>query len=208
MGHFWYQIIKQTRAQRSQGRSQFFFRIAILSLLTVFSAGCSIEATLTELSPKVPDFLKTEIISNGPGTADGISELIVVVQLKNSDLSVVSGYKPTYEITAGGGVITSECTESLTNGLSYCVLRATQSGVKRLRLTNARIGLEKDVIFDPKQGGLDVQGIIAGSLQKGTTASGYQIESSTGGLVNEIQTSTSDGYIMYSTVQGALISGN
>lgn len=153
-----------------------------------------------------PDFLKTEIIANGSAVADGISELVVGIQLKNSDLSVVADYKPTYKIVSGFGVVAGECTKSLANGMSYCLLKATQPGVKRMRLENARVGLERDLVFDPTAGKPGVRGLVTSSQPFGQTAGGYKIESSTGSNPKETKVSTSDGYKVFLNVQGTLSS--
>jgi hypothetical protein len=124
------------------------FAFAALSLL--IAGGCAkidgqIHSTFNR--SLLQDFEKSEIITNGPAAADGQSELLVVIQLKNSNQTPVSDYKPIYAVTSGLGVAAGECTTSNVNGVSTCVLKSTQAGTKHIAVTNVKIALEKDVVF-------------------------------------------------------------
>lgn len=77
---------------------------------------------------------------NGPGLADGQTELLMIVRLVNSDGSKVKGYASAYELISGSAA-TSACTASNTDGVSTCVLKAIQAGVNRVSLTNIKIQL-------------------------------------------------------------------
>lgn len=131
-------------------------------------------------SPSVTnDFLKTEIVV-GSARADGVSELAVVIHLKNSDNTPVADYKPVYEVTAGLGVLPGGCTTSDKNGVSACALRATQAGTKRLKLKNAKVGLEKEVVFDAAVLSKSGMSLSSGSV-RASTGNGYKVKLSLSG---------------------------
>lgn len=179
------------------------------ALLTVSSVSCgNVKGGIFRGSQglSAPDFMKTEIIANGSAVADGVSELVVGIQLKNSDLSIVSDYKPTYSIVSGLGVIAGECTSSLANGMSYCLVKSTQPGVKRMRLENAKKGLERDLVFDPSELKGTIKGLVTSAQPLGSTSTGYRIESSSGSVPKETKVTTSDGYTVYMGIQGVLSS--
>lgn len=116
----------------------------ICSWLTL--AGCNVSGGISSKFRSV-DFEKSEIISNGPAYADGQAELLMVVQLMNSDNSAVKDYKPTYEVVSGAAVNATECTTSNANGVSTCVLKSTVAGTKRVKVTNIKVDLQKDLVF-------------------------------------------------------------
>ena len=50
-------------------------------------------------------------------------------------------------------------------------------------------------------------GLVSGSTQDGSTASGYKIQSSVGNYLSEIEQTTDTGkYKVYSSIQGAIVS--
>src|SRR5688572_1813660 len=119
---------------------RFFVFTTLLVGSTLLTACGNLEGTITRGNPKLKehDFERTEMIHNGAAFADGVSELLVVVQLKNSDNQPVANYKPAYEVASGAAVITSPCTTSLDTGISVCILKSTQPGAKKIRLINAK----------------------------------------------------------------------
>jgi hypothetical protein len=153
-----------------------------------------------------PDFLKSEILVNGPGLADGISELVVIVRLLNANGTVVAGYRPLYQIVSGPSITASvACSLSDGNGIAVCLLRATTPGVRTLRITNvAKALVEGNVSFvapGPKK--KSTGGFVA-SASSGTTTSGHQIHSSTGNFHSGIRHKTPEGYTVSSSVQRGL----
>jgi hypothetical protein len=178
-----------------------------LSLFFLVSGCGKISGSIRSISVHaINDFLKTEIIASNEAVADGSSELLVVIHLKNSDNSSVGDYKPEYEIIAGAGVNAGTCTTSDKNGISACILKATESGVKTLRLTNAKVGLTKDVVFKLSDRKGKVLGLASGSHQSMTTVAGHKAEMSAGDPVNGINTKTAGGYRVMMSVQGAFVS--
>jgi hypothetical protein len=162
------------------------------------------DLSLTNLSSQISaDFAKTEIITNGPAIADGLSELTVAVQLKNSDNSPVADYRPEYEVVSGSGVIKNDCTKSLNNGLSYCLLKATIGGLKRIRLTNAKVGLESMLQFTSKVS-TPRSGLAARtSTLETATATGLKGSFSVGLQTGKVLTSTG-GYKLNLTTKAVL----
>ena len=175
-----------------------------LGLVGVTFMSCSMESSITSTS-ELRDFLKSEVISSGSVPADGISELMVVLHLKNSDNSPVANYKPTYDITKGGGVIREECTHSDKNGISACILKSTVPGEKTFKVSNIEQKvLEKVVIFDTPTPTSSVAGITGGAIST-TTATGYKVTGaiSYGGVS---YTETPEGYKVYQTSEGGILS--
>ncbi len=169
-------------------------------------SGCSFDSTIELLKPpeSKSDFARSEIIPNGPGVADGQSELRVVIQLMNSDGSSVSLYKPTYEITQGGGVQAQECTTSNNNGVSTCILKSTQAGAKTLKVTNINIDLAKEVVF-LTPGSMNSGGLTVGGGTK-NSASGIKLHAAGGGNQPKGLNTTSSGFKLYGGPEGNVFS--
>ncbi|UXR66024.1 hypothetical protein EZJ49_07155 [Bdellovibrio bacteriovorus] len=145
--------------------------IALISLM-FFTSGCSLEASLQDLAglktPKLPpgieiaerpvkgvitdpakaDFAKSEIYVGSNGKADGRTELEFVIQLMNSDDTVVAGFVPEFTITQGTGVYPLTCSASDEFGISICSLRATDPGIKTVSVNNLGMALSQNVVFD------------------------------------------------------------
>ncbi len=61
---------------------------SLFCVFASFLAGCgAITGGIEVKTPAIQDFQKTEILHNGSGIADGVSDLVVMVQLKHSDNS-------------------------------------------------------------------------------------------------------------------------
>jgi len=161
-----------------------------------------ISGSLTKLGGK-NDFLKTEFIVGGPQPADGVSQLLVGLQLKNSDNHAVANYQPTYEITSGGGVITSSCTTSDSNGISACVLKAIQPGQKTVSLTNAKVGLKQNVLFE-NPSGAKAANLISGATFHNTTPLGSKVSVSFGNSTQGVKRTTAAGYIVNFSMHGSI----
>ncbi len=105
-----------SRAERLTHSAWFFsikYAVLIQSCLALFLCGCgSVSGGITDATaPVSQDFEKTEIIANGSVAADGVSQLLLAIQLKNSDNSSVADYQPTYDVVSGAGVV-SDCRET------------------------------------------------------------------------------------------------
>ncbi len=151
--------------------------MGVLALL-LLNFGCgAIQGEITtpgSTVAKVHDFERTEIIHNGSAIADGNSELLVIVQLKDSDNQPVAQYKPTYDVIAGQAVIGNPCTTSLETGISVCVLKSTLAGAKTFRLTNAKTGLEHVVTFEPILTSKGLLALLPAGTGRATTTTGYK----------------------------------
>jgi len=184
-------------------------RSVFVAFLFIFISSCGkISGGITQSRPKIAsnDFLMTEIVTNSPGIANGVSDLIVLIHIKNSDGAPVANYRPEFSITSGVGLTSGSCTLSSSQGVAVCILRATQPGVRTLQLTNARVGLSTQIRFDLPSGGKQVIGLASAGQQRGTTASGYQVEASAGHLTDRITVKTARGYTGYLSIQGTVVS--
>ncbi len=182
------------------GISSLLFFVSLPGLLGCGKLSNEVSATFTK--PSVQDFARSQVINNGPGIADGQSELLVVIQLMNSDGTPVKLFQPTYSIISGAGVAAQACTTSNINGVSTCVLKASQAGVKRLSITNITISLEADVIFN-QPGRKPVMGLISASNSQ--TQAGVKIQASLGNQ-EPVPVQTSGPVKLFGGVQGEAFS--
>ncbi|MCM2280954.1 MAG: hypothetical protein NDI61_03810 [Bdellovibrionaceae bacterium] len=151
-----------------------------------------------------PDFLKSEILINGTGIADGVTQLVMLVRLLNSDGSVVVGHRPAYQVASGLALADTPCSISDQNGISVCLLTASLPGIRTLRIVNlGQARVESGVTFIPPGLTPPARGFVA-SANTGTTASGHQVRSSVGVYHTGIRYRSPQGYTVYSSVQGEL----
>jgi hypothetical protein len=176
----------------------------VIGGFAIFLVACDGKVHLTDA--KTLDFARSEIISNGPAVADGASELLVVVHLMNSDGSSIPLFKPTYEITSGGGVQGSECTTSNNNGVATCVLKSTQAGTKRFLVTNVKkVELAKDLFFISQSPPGAVTGLVTAANDHLTSASGHTLSGTVGSLHSDT-VKTSGGWKLYGGPEGSALS--
>ncbi len=174
--------------------------VIILGSVFLFSGCGNLDLTLPSAGL---DFQKTEILVGGTNLADGNSQMLVVVHLKNSNSSPVKNYKPTYTVAPANGLITSECSTSTDSGISVCVLKSTSAGLKTFRLTNAKVGLEKIVEFENLKKG-QMLGLASGAHQNMTTAAGHKVRLAAGEIGTGVRGTTSGGYKVSLTLKTAL----
>lgn len=173
--------------------ARYLVAIMVLGSVVLATSGCG-KLTLTiPQASSIVDFLKTEIIVGGTNLADGTSEMIVIIHLKNSDNTVVPNYKPTYTVTSSVGITAGECTVSSSEGVSVCVLKSTKAGTKSLKLTNALVGLEKIIDFQAMAGG-QIFGIASGAQKGMSTPAGHKVNMSAGEAPRGQKAVTSGGY--------------
>lgn len=182
--------------------SPYSFRLFValpLAIATLFLTGCGkISSEVSAIFKGKTDFARSEIITSGTGVADGSTEMLVVIQLMNSDGTPVKLYKPTYEIVSGSGVTAQECTTSNSNGVSTCILKATQAGTKRLSVTNIKIELQKDLLFQLPSS-KTMLGLASGAKQ--ITTSGYKVSASVA-TQESAMVRESGGWKFYGGVEG------
>ncbi len=147
------------------------------------------------------DFQKTEIIVSGLVPADGVTPMVVVLQLKNSDNSSVPNYLPKYAVSAASGVLPSNCTASDANGISACIVKSTTPGIKSFQLTNAKVGLSKDIEFGAPQG-FQKLGLVSGAKMKATTPQGSSLQANFGAPLAGAKLKTAGGYTVSFGLQG------
>lgn len=194
--------VEVSRIENEERMLSVLFRSLCLVVAFVTLSACGkLKMSVTDLAEKsVFDFEKTEIVTNGVALADGLDELIVLVRLKNSDNSIVVDFRPTYDITVGTGVIKAACTASDNHGISVCILKSTIAGVKKMRLTNAKLGLESELTFKARTS--NVLGVYAGGASNATTANGSRVQLSIGDT-KASETVTSGGYKVQLSFQGS-----
>ncbi|RYZ93629.1 MAG: hypothetical protein EOP06_00235 [Proteobacteria bacterium] len=143
------------------------------------------------------DFARSQILAGSPTAADGHSELMIIIQLTNSDGTPVKFFKPTYEVVSGSGITSSACTISDANGISTCIAKATVPGSKRISVSNIKISLESNLIFIAPHS-VSVYEISAGSRDQ--QKSGFSLKATVGSqapLVNR-----SNGFSLYGGLEG------
>ena len=170
-------------------------RLFLLSAMCL-AQGCSQSSDQSSGSTPSPpsfpassDFAKSQIVSATSVAADGQTKMTFVVKLMNFDGSLVSNYRPTYGVTPPTGITINPCGYSDATGLATCTLTSIASGPKSVFLTNAKVGLSREVTFTVPLGEQSAI-ILAGSLSNGTTASGYSVNLSLGGPLNEFNATT------------------
>ena len=149
------------------------------------------------------DFQKTEIIASGIIPADGVSPLVVVLHLKNSDNSLVPNYLPKYSVNSASGVLASSCTASDANGVSACTVKSTSPGIKSFQLTNAKVGLAQNIEFGEPQG-FQKLSLISGALTKATSPQGSSLQASFGSPLAGVRLKTAGGYTVSFGLQGVV----
>ncbi len=82
-------------------------------------------------------------------------------------------------------------------------MKSTVPGIKTLRLTNAKVGLEKTVEFVAPRGTQRLS-IVPSSLTRGTTAQGHVVQVSLGHAFRGGKLQSVDGYQIEISVQGTL----
>ncbi len=171
--------------------------------VALLTSGCMLSDQVHVQFDRVQDFKRSEIISNGPAVADGQSELLVVIQLMNTDGSSVKLFKPIYEVISGTGVTAQACTTSNENGVSTCVLKSSEAGTKRISVTNIKIDLQSDVVFSAPVPGKAMFGLI--SATKNQTQGNFQLSASIGNQEPGVVKS-SGAFKVYGGVQGEVFS--
>lgn len=152
------------------------------------------------------DFKKSQIIVNGKGIADNLTNFVVLVRLLNSDYTPVVGFTPSYSIVAGLGVNPSSCSVSDATGTSVCLLTTNQAGIRTMKVANVPLtSLQADVEFDPVAiGGKSPLAIVAASSQKGTGAGGWKIEASITDGSGQVNNTGAGGWKIQTSLQGAM----
>jgi hypothetical protein len=160
--------------------SSYFNRITVAVTLSFLFAGCSgnLDGEVNA-NFKTADLQKAKIVVSGSAYADGQTELLMDIYLTNSDDTVVKGYRPEYEVVSGGGVITSDCSKSNESGIASCVLKATQAGVKRIRVKKVKVDLQQDVTFVDPPFGRAAMGLATAAGIRSTGI--YVLDASVGG---------------------------
>jgi hypothetical protein len=176
------------------------FVIGFLASISLMGCGkLSNQISATFKTPSILDFKKSEIINNGPGISDGQSELLVVIQLTNSDGSSVKSFKPAYEVVSGLGVSTAPCTTSNANGVSTCVLKSSLPGTKQISITNINIELKANIVFNAPAASKELFGLT--SAEKTQTQGNFKISATIGSQEPGVL-KTSGVFKLYGGVQG------
>lgn len=183
------------------------YKSALISLVTLGALGCNNKITgKIGLSSFAPDFKKSQIISNSPGIADGVSNVVLVVQLINSDNSIVVGFTPTLALTNSLGVNSSACTASNSNGVSTCVLRSSVAETVQVSVSNVQsIMLKTNVVFAAPTVSPTQTSTVPSVAYNSTSASGHSISATIGGQSPLVNTS-GNGAKLFGGVLGNVVS--
>lgn len=184
-----------------------FWNVLRLSLLTVLTANCSLDVSISDLT--APDFLRSTILATSRGVGDGQTSATVVILLRNSGGTLVTGYKPTFDFIdnsgstyAGEGVTYSECEPTNSQGIATCRIKAITAGMRRVQFNNIAIELTGEVFFDPPSR-MGSFGQILTSAQVDQDAGGYSVTSQTGaptpGLIHEV-----NDYTVFTNTTGGI----
>ena len=173
--------------------------------LALLLANCSMDIAIEDISG--PDFLKSKVLSSTTGIADGVSDLVVNVELRNSNDTLVVGHIPTIDLLSGNGITLLDCTASNDNGISTCRLRSTIPGIATISIENIPIELDHDVKFDPPaRDGTFIQIVASAQNNQPTTDAGngsYSVTSQIGPAISG-QFQEVDGYQIYINTTGAI----
>jgi len=177
----------------------------LMSQLLVFTVGCFSEGGGVEFGSSV-DYLGSHIDVLGQGVANGSSFLYAEVHVVNSNGSPVTNFVPEVSIIAGTGATVHTCNATNNQGVARCALTSTSPGVITLNLDNA-IGVEvtKDATFNvPDLSRTIISNVPGSSINN--TSSGYSISASLSHLKAPLKYTDGSGHIVYSTVQGIVLS--
>jgi|GEM_PF-3475688 len=186
--------------------SRHFIPFLISCLL--FSA-CTLEIEVKDISSQPADFLLSSIVSTTRGVSDGITELLMTIELKNSDGSFVEGFTPEISIISGIPATFVGCSPSNAAGISVCSFRSSTPGLvtvgTSVGLSNALIELTEDLIFEaPQQSGSFVQ--IVSSALNNVDANGYTVTSHIGAPVKGLR-QVVNGYVIYTNTTSGITPG-
>lgn len=135
------------------------FTLIVQMFLLVLLSGCSffasIDGSAQSVSAVGDDYGKTTLDSPLVMAADGTSAMTVIVHLVNNDNTPIVNFTPTYAVYPSGGVSAGACSASDVNGDSTCVVTSTTAETKSFTLTNAKIGLSRNLKFILSQVSLD-----------------------------------------------------
>ena len=176
-------------------------RILTSTLFALLLTNCSLEIGVEDLTDTI-DFLKSSVISETVGIADGINEPVVTVELRNSDDSLVADHTPTLDLISGDGVTLVGCTPSNSLGITVCRLKSNLAGTKTISFGNILIDLSEDVVFDPpSRNGTFLQ--VLSAAQNNINASGYTVTTQLGAPAQGLN-QMAGGYEVFTSTTGAI----
>ena len=180
-------------------------RILAAILLSLSVVNCSLDIAVEDLAG--PDFLKSKVLSETIGVADGITDLVITVELRNSDDTLVADHTPTMTIISGNGVSVFACTQSDASGISVCRLRSVIPGQVLVSIENIKIELTEEVVFNPSsRNGTFLQIVASAQNNQETTDAGngkYSVTSHIGPSVSGLRQEVS-GYEVFINTTGSI----
>ena len=177
----------------------------VFTLSAVYLAGCSVDGSMTGDAGSGADFLKSEIITNGKGVADGSTDFVVLVRLLTSRSKAVKDFRPEYNVSPLVGVAAATCTLSDVNGVSVCLVKSSVAGIKSFAVTNINLDLAKDIEFLAANTSR-IKGLASGANKDVLTNGAFVVNSAAGSMSAPVKQTTGGGYEVYSSVQGVLSS--
>ncbi|RYZ93359.1 MAG: hypothetical protein EOP06_01205 [Proteobacteria bacterium] len=180
----------------------FHISLAFLAAILLSSTSCSKlgSGVSFEFDKQATDFAKSQIITNGPQAADGVSPLLIVISLQNSNNTPVVNFTPTYQVVSGSLVVSAPCTSSNSNGVSTCILKSHVPGTKRILVDNIIINLTADVVFTLPPAGRSTIAFVS-STKKPQSVGAYKFSGTIGNSDSGIK-KQSGTYSFYGSLQG------
>jgi hypothetical protein len=183
---------------------RYLLRLTI-SLMALYTTACSVDSKVTD--SREPDFLNSKVISSTQAYADGQSDLVVTIQLLNSDGSPVVGHELSSDLSqSGDGVFAIGCSKSDDKGFVVCRYRAVEWGQRRVDFANIKnfpLNTSVEFLEPPGRFG-NITGLTSVSAQKKITSGGYKVSFSMDPLVSRPVQTTTSGYVMKLSVQSVL----
>ncbi len=174
---------------------------AYLVLVGCFSEGGGVEFGSTV------DYAKTRIVPLGTGIANGSSFLYIEVHSINSNDTVNANWVPELSVVTGLSTVVHNCNPTDAAGVARCAITSTMPGIKTLNIDNAfgDIVIQEDVEFTMPVLSLSLMSNVPGSNIVNTSG-GYQISASLSSLQAPLRYVDGSGHVVYSTVQGVVLS--
>lgn len=173
--------------------------LALSSLL--FGLGCTLEVELVDISNPDNDFKLSSVLAETVGVADGITDLILTLELKNSNGSLVKFFTPQISLLSGSGVTSLGCSKSNELGISTCRFRSNTPTTALVSLENILIELTEEIVFEAPRVSLSYVQVVSSALNR-VDAGGYTVTSHIGVPVQGLRQEV-DGYeIFLNTTDG------
>ncbi len=181
------------------------FSIIITSPLFIFLVSCSGGGSSVEFASSI-DFLSSKLVVLGQGVANGSSYLYVEVHAINSNGSPITNFTPELTITAGDGAVVHSCNSTNSIGVARCAITSSMPGIKTMNLSNTNgVAITENATFVMPIISKTIISSVPGSTINNISG-GHHISASLSTMKAPLKYTDSSGVIVYSTVQGVILS--